>query len=66
MNEKLEELLTLGPDNEFLNYIVGRLQRDDYRGMHVSQHNRLTFDFVGQVLLVIWRIVGDGDFEVPP
>lgn len=66
MNDRLAQLLSIDPDNEFLTYIVARLQRDDYRGMHVSQHNRLTFDFVGQVLTVIRRFASDCDFPVPP
>lgn len=66
MNDKLGTLLGLAPGNEFLSYIVERLESDDYRGMHVSQHNRLTFDFVVQVLDVIWRYAGDRDFAIPP
>ncbi len=66
MSERLDAILTVAPDNAFIRYIVARLRGDDYRGMHVSQHNRLTLDFVGHVLDAIWRRAGTEPFAVPP
>ena len=47
-------------------YLFSRVRRDDYRGAHVAQHNRLPFDKAASLLSMIHRTVGEGDFPVPP
>lgn len=66
MNDRLDAILNVAPQNPFIRYIVGRLRRDDYRGMHVSQHNRLTLDFAGHVVDAIRQHAGTSSFAVPP
>ncbi len=66
MDEYLEQLLGVAPENDFIDYLVERLQRDDYRGMHVSQHNRLTLDYVLIMLKAIGELGGGDGFAVPP
>ncbi len=65
MNEKLQEILDINNSNNFLKYIVVRLQKDDYRGIHISQHNRYDMEFVIKVLEVIKNYVGYDLFEIP-
>jgi len=50
--------------NKFLKYIFKRINREDYRGMHLSQHNRLPFDKVLQILKTIKDIVGNSKFKI--
>lgn len=65
INIKLKDILNIDNTNEFLKYIVARLQRDDYRGIHISQHNRYNLEFVIKMLSVIKNEVGNALFEIP-
>ncbi len=65
MNKKLQPILDIDNSNNFLKYIVGRLQKNDYRGVHISQHNRYDLEFVISVLRAIKNEVGDALFEIP-
>jgi hypothetical protein len=40
--------------------------REDYRGVHLAQHNRLPEDKLVALLEAIYSAVGDGDFGIPP
>jgi hypothetical protein len=55
----LEAIKKIEPDNRFLDYIVNRVIRDDYRGIQVSQHNRLTLEYCRIILEVINELAGD-------
>jgi len=66
MNAILLEILKLDPGNSFLKYIVNRVQRVDYRGIQISQHNRFKLDFAKSVLQEIYNVVQDAKFPVPP
>lgn len=65
MNDKLQNILDIDNSNDFLKYIVARLQKNDYRGIHISQHNRYDLEFVINVLNVIKNKVDDALFEIP-
>jgi len=62
----LEEIIAIQPDNQFLNYIVGRIQDGNYRGIHISQHNRYDLDRLTKILAGINEVVADKIFRVPP
>ena len=61
----LQQILAIDTSNSFLPYIVGRVQNNDYRGMHVSQHNRYDFDRVQKILSGIYNVAGTEKFRVP-
>jgi len=50
--------------NKFLKYIFERIKREDYRGIHLSQHNRLPFDKVLEILKTINNIAGTSNFKI--
>ena len=62
----LKEIKEIDPENQFLSYIVARLKRDDYRGWHVSQHNRYGLDETKAIIESIHEVVGTGSFALPP
>jgi len=64
--EILKEIIAIQPDNQFLSYIVNRIQDGNYRGIHISQHNRYDLDRLTKILVGINEIVADKIFRVPP
>ena len=66
MNDILKQIQNLDPDNDFIRYIVKRVQQDDYRGVHISQHNRYDLDYIEIVILSINKIAGNKFFKIPP
>lgn len=63
--EILDNIIAIKPDNLFLQYIVERIQDDDYRGIHVSQHNRYDLERLTQILSGINKIANNRQFRVP-
>jgi len=61
-----KDITAIQPTNQFLKYIVERIQNDNYRGLHISQHNRYDLDRLTKILTGINSIVGDKIFQVPP
>lgn len=59
------DLQKIDPDNEFIKYISKRLKRDDYRGIHISQHNRYDVNYVLKLIKCIFDNVGGKLFEIP-
>ena len=55
MDQILQEILCIKSNNTFLQYIVDRVQRDDYRGIQISQHNRYDLDTVVVMLKKIYE-----------
>jgi hypothetical protein len=47
-------------------YLLRRIARDDYRGQHLAQHNRLPEDKLVALLTGIYNAVGDRTFTIPP
>ena len=64
--KELDEILSMDEDNSFLRYITNRLRNNDYRGWHVSQHNRYDLDDISSILENIHRISGTDYFAIPP
>ena len=64
--EVLEEISSIEEGNLFLEYIVKRVQRKDYRGWHISQHNRYDLDDIKIILSAIYKVVGKETFAIPP
>lgn len=50
--------------NRFTKYIFERIERKDYRGIHLSQHNRLPFDKVIQILKTIYEFAKESAFKI--
>jgi hypothetical protein len=61
----LSDILNIQPNNEFINYIVKRLQREYYRGVHISQHNRYDYNYIITLIEIIYKIAKDNFFEIP-
>lgn len=65
-NAHLKNIISIDHNNAFLKYIVQRIRRPDYRGMHISQHNRYDLERAKQILQGIHSVVGAQPFLVPP
>ena len=65
MDKSLQRILDIEKGNRFLAYIVARVTRDDYRGIHKSQHNRYDIDKLGKILDAIREVAGENNFSVP-
>ncbi len=62
----LDEILSIKENNLFLTYIINRLLDDNYRGWHISQHNRYNLNDIGLILQNIYDVVGTDYFTIPP
>ena len=69
MQQKLRKILAniiaIKSDNLFLQYIIERIQDDNYRGLHVSQHNRYDLDRLVKILQGIRIVANTEIFRVP-
>ena len=65
-NKILIEILSVQKNNSFLLYIVERLQKKNYRGWHISQHNRYDLSDIENILCVILKVSGTDFFAIPP
>ncbi len=65
MDVILLQILDIKKDNGFLSYIVKRVQREDYRGIQVSQHNRFELKKMKATLKSIYDVVGENFLPVP-
>ncbi|MDD2688983.1 MAG: hypothetical protein PHT41_02365 [Candidatus Omnitrophica bacterium] len=61
----LNEIIAIEPNNLFLQYIASRIQDPDYRGLHISQHNRYDLDRLTRILTGVYDIVGNNIFRIP-
>ena len=64
--EILKEILSIDKNNVFLQYIIARLRSNDYRGWHISQHNRFAMEEVEIILGEIHNVTGTNHFAIPP
>ena len=73
--ELLKTIENIDSKNLFLEYIVDRVQDDNYRGIQCSQHNRLSYDYVKNLMMTIFELaennririhVGDDSGEKQP
>ena len=62
----LKEILSIDENNLFLKYIVRRIVSNDYRGWHVSQHNRFDLEVMQSIIQMIYDVVGSNQFAIPP
>ena len=46
-------------------YLLSRIERADYRGEHLAQHNRLPFKKAAALLSAIFAEAGEGVFSIP-
>lgn len=65
MHQKLNKILNISSENKFINYIINRVQKESYRGIHVSQHNRYTLEKALTILNTINKHVNSNQFEIP-
>ena len=63
-SEYLKLIKSIDSRNEFLEYIVERVLRNDYRGIQISQHNRLTFSYFEKLIESIYEVAGKGIFRI--
>ena len=63
-SEYLKSIKSIDSKNEFLEYIVERVLRNDYRGIQISQHNRLTFSYFEKLIESIYEVAGKGIFRI--
>jgi hypothetical protein len=54
------------PFEDLERYLRSRVVRDDYRGIHLAQHNRLPEEKLVTILDAIHSAVGIGEFKIPP
>ncbi len=64
--EILNEILAIDKSNLFLKYIVRRLRSKEYRGWHVSQHNRYDLHHIKSILRKIHAVAKLEQFAIPP
>ena len=65
MKSILKSILKIEKGNKFLKYIVDRIQQENYRGLHISQHNRYDLDYVESIISSIHKITNGNYFEIP-
>lgn len=65
LNKILEEIKSIDKKNLFLDYIVERVQDDNYRGIHCAQHSRVRYDEFETILSAIYEIVGYERVDIP-
>lgn len=53
-------------NSEIQKYLFDRIKRDNYRGVHLAQHNRLPEGKLVAILASIQSAVGDTSFKIPP
>ena len=56
----------ISPNNMFISYIIQRLQSNNYRGMHISQHNRYNLEVISEILKAIKETCNKNLFVIPP
>ena len=51
-------------NNKFFDYLKQRIKRPDYRGYHISQHNRLPFEKICYLLETIYNNIKDKKIKI--
>lgn len=64
-DEFKNQLIAIQPGNIFLEYIADRINDDNYRGLHISQHNRYDLNRLIGILSGIYCIIQDKKFRIP-
>lgn len=64
MNNILGQIKAINPNSPCLNFLVARLQSDNYRGNHISQHNRFNKNTILIILKEIYDIAGTNLLQI--
>jgi hypothetical protein len=59
-----KESLNKLENSKFFKYLNERIQGNDYRGYHLSQHNRLPFDKVIKILQIMYENIGEDTIRI--
>jgi hypothetical protein len=59
-------MVEVNSEGQVEKYLVNRIRSADYRGIHLSQHNRITEEKLAAILEAIDEVAGDSAFAVPP
>ncbi len=59
IEEILQEITQLDPSKECLRFLVNRIKSPDYRGLHLSQHNRYDQNKIKIIIQAIFNEVGE-------
>lgn len=64
MDKILQEITKIDPSKKCLNFIVERIKSNNYRGIHISQHNRYSKKEILIVLQEIYNLAGSNLIQV--
>lgn len=59
-----KQLLALSPSSKCLQFIADRVEQDNYRGKHISQHNRYEIEDVCNILYELKRFAGKEKLKI--
>ncbi|GAA8875805.1 hypothetical protein HpRW186_03260 [Helicobacter pylori] len=66
--QKLEKILLeitqLDPSKECLKFLANRIKSSDYRGLHLSQHNRYDQNKIKTIIQAIFNEVGEDLLQI--
>lgn len=58
------DLLALSPNSQCLKFLAYRIKQDNYRGVHISQHNRYDFDMACDMLYEFKKIAKNKKIKI--
>src|SRR5690554_3142653 len=58
------DLLALSPNSQCLKFLAYRIKQDNYRGVHLSQHNRYDFDDACNMLYELKNIAKNQKIKI--
>ncbi|MCM1438482.1 MAG: hypothetical protein NC131_04645 [Roseburia sp.] len=58
------KLTAISTDSACLVFLADRIRQNDYRGLHMSQHNRFTFDKATAILTALKRFAGNEKIKI--
>lgn len=64
LNQLLTQIRNVAPNSQCVSFLLGRIQGDTYRQVHISQHNRYTQYEITVILQKIREIVGNGFMQI--
>lgn len=60
----LLEITQLDPSKECLKFLANRIKSSDYRGLHLSQHNRYDQNKIKTIIQAIFNEVGEDFLQI--
>lgn len=64
LNQLLTQIRNVAPNNQCVNFLLGRIQSDTYRQVHISQHNRYTQCEISVILQEIYNLVNSNLIQI--